>query len=308
MNIGVIVGRFQLDEIHDGHKSLILEAAKRSDRLLIVIGYGVLPTTMNNPLSVAQRHQMMLEFVNYHSLENKAVITTLADHPSDEEWSKNLDSLIESIEKDDNVTLYHSRDSFKDYYSGKYPVIELDVLDNHSATLRRKYIGTRSWVADGPAFRRGVIWANQNRYPTVYSCVDGATVRYDESGQGNPKDVLLITKTDHPHYMFPGGFAEIGSSDEEDVIREVLEETGIVAINPEYVGSYIQSQDWRYRSEVDEIRTRLFILTAADSAQEPIASDDAETAQWVSLYDLTIEDFHPCHQELFTHFKKALNS
>jgi len=116
--IGVIVGRFQVPELHAGHKAIIREVARKSDKVAIVIGNNPLPTSANNPLPVESRMNMVkeyLESINYYG----DTITSLDDHPDDSVWSQNLDDKIldSMFIHDEQVTLYHSRDSFAQYYS-----------------------------------------------------------------------------------------------------------------------------------------------------------------------------------------------
>lgn len=305
--LGVYVGRFQTDTLHEGHLSVLYYMKHNVDRVLIVIGEGPLPTTTNNPLSAAVRRQMLLDTLDVEEIEGEVVI--LKDHPDDDVWSKNLDELILSnYYLDEEVALYHSRDTTTSYYTGQYPMKELPEVLGLSSTLRRYYIGKREGVNEDAAFRRGVIWANQNRFPTVYSCVDAAVTFELFDGINTGTYVLVITKDIAPGYMWPGGFAELNSTDEDDARREVAEETGLDTsfFHAEYLGSFTQD-DWRYRSEVDEIRTRLFAIHMAGRKLPEVAgADDAATAQWVNIKDLKVEDFNKCHRALFERLLEEL--
>lgn len=291
MILGVIVGRFQVDQLHEGHKAIIERAMSECDRVLVVIGSGPLGSTTNNPLSY--KHRMFNILWEYG---DNMVIAELMDHPDDEIWSANLDSIISDHTIEDDVVLYHGRDSFASHYHGEHKLIEVPEIHLKSATDIRKDIGL--YETHGIEARRGAIWATQNRFPIVYSCVDGAVVHTTHPMPGEKSHyVLLITKPGVKGYMFPGGFAEIGSTDEKDIEREVLEETGIVAKTHHYIGSFVQD-DWRYRGEVDEIRTRLFVLSVVQM-KKPTGSDDAETAEWVPWSDIDENSFNPCHRALY---------
>ena len=53
----VFIGRFQ--PFHNGHKAVIDEALKRSDKVIILIGSANLPRSLRNPFSVAERTAMI---------------------------------------------------------------------------------------------------------------------------------------------------------------------------------------------------------------------------------------------------------
>jgi 8-oxo-dGTP pyrophosphatase MutT (NUDIX family) len=61
-----------------------------------------------------------------------------------------------------------------------------------------------------------------------------AAVIFDDAGR-----VLLVKENyDRRRWSLPGGAVEAGESDEEAVIREVAEETGVVARVGDLIGSY----------------------------------------------------------------------
>lgn len=307
MRVGVIVGRFQVDELHEGHRLLIDKAYEDSSAVIIVLGSGPLPTSPRNPLPYETRAAMIRR--EYP----QAIIAELNDRHDDQDWSNALDELIDNIiaftpelTYTTEVSFYGSRDSFIDYYNGHYPYIHVEGADiGVSGTLRRERISKNPLGTTD--FARGVIWANHAKFPTVYGVVDMAVYSVPE-GEEDPH-ILLITKYGREGYYFPGGFCDVGSlSDEEDASRETLEETGIT-VEPDkwrYVKSLSVLDDWRYRGEPDEMRTRIFSTVLPDRP-EPTAGDDAETAQWVAISSLKREDFHTNHHRLFDILIGAIN-
>lgn len=294
--VAVVVGRFQVDELHEGHRFLLNYAQAVSDKLIIVLGNGPLPTSAHKPLPFETRAAIIKE-----SYPNTTIVK-LDDHRDDVVWSKNLDNLIHDSLGNANgalVALYHSRDSFRDHYSGTFPVRDIPEADlGISGTLRRQRIANNP--EDGSEFARGVIWANENKFPTVYSTVDVAVT--------NETNLLVIQKNAAGSaLLFPGGFADPSSnSDEEDAVREVEEETGLV-VNIDQV-KYLASMnidDWRYRKERDTLRTKLFHVPYLGTSL-PQAGDDADDAFWVQLDIIEEDDFHPSHRQLFRTFMEDL--
>ena len=56
--IGVVLGRFQM--LHKGHISLIDEAAKLSDKVVVLVGSADKSNTIDNPFSFEERKEMIL--------------------------------------------------------------------------------------------------------------------------------------------------------------------------------------------------------------------------------------------------------
>jgi bifunctional NMN adenylyltransferase/nudix hydrolase len=198
----------------------------------------------------------------------------------DDVWSKNLDREIQKwIKPHQTVMLYGSRDSFISCYTGKFPTKELESTYFISGTEVRRKIANN--FPPSREFRAGMIASTFNRYPTSLTTVDVAIIDFDTK----PNRILLGKKKDEPHPRFIGGFTSPTSpSLEADARREVAEETGGIEIeNIRYVGSTL-IDDWRYRKEIDKIKTVLF--TAHYIFGRPVAGDDIESVMWVPLFDL----------------------
>ena len=126
--LAVIVGRFQVPELHKGHLALFEEG--KWHRRMVVICMGEANMSQRYPLPYSYVASMIKEYC-----------FQLYDNPSDEEWSKLLDKIIDAY-KDDNETpmLIVGRDSFKDRYSGKYEVEQIDEVPDVSGTAVREAI------------------------------------------------------------------------------------------------------------------------------------------------------------------------
>jgi 8-oxo-dGTP diphosphatase len=98
-------------------------------------------------------------------------------------------------------------------------------------------------------------------------------VVFDERGR-----VLLIRRKNEPfkgHYAFPGGFIEVGETAENAAVRELKEETGIVADNLKLIGVYSDpKRDPRHHSI-----TVAYLVSV--HGQTPKAGDDAAAAEFV---------------------------
>ncbi|MBE1285745.1 MAG: NUDIX domain-containing protein [Rhodobacteraceae bacterium] len=99
--------------------------------------------------------------------------------------------------------------------------------------------------------------------------------------------VILVQRGKEPRkgcWGFPGGHVELGETALDAAVRELQEETGVVA-TPR---SYLTNIDVILRDEQDQV-TRHYMLAAVLCdyvSGTPIAADDAADARWVSAEDL----------------------
>lgn len=279
--IGVIVGRFQVPELHAGHVELIQRVVDNHKRVAIFLGVTPVLVTKKNPLDFITRKEMILKvFPNI-------TILALPDKPNDSDWSLELDKRIREIFPIGEALLYGGRDSFSRAYIGSFETTEIEQIANFSGTEMRKEVSLETKAS--PDFRAGVIFAAYNQYPKVFPTVDVAIMRGNE--------VLLGRKSHQTLFRFIGGFVDPTDDNfEQAAQRETQEETGVEVDNLQYVGT-ARIDDWRYRHEVDKIITTLF--TADYVAGNATAQDDIAEIKWFKINDLTVDNFVVEHRVLW---------
>ena len=147
---GVIIGRFQTDILHSGHKDLIESVTARHKRMLVLLGCTTAKATKQNPLDFLTR-KLMLE-AGYPGIN----VLPLYDQPTDDQWSKDVDRQIRSVFDMGSVTIYGSRDGCIPHYTGSLNTVELEAAHpEFSGTEIRGMIGED--VRGSTDFRRGVI-------------------------------------------------------------------------------------------------------------------------------------------------------
>lgn len=295
-DVGVIVGRFQVDELTAGHRQLIETVQKEHKRVIIFLGLSPCKCTVNNPLDFDTRKLMLKEA--FPEIE----VFYIKDVGSDVVWSDTLDEMIEAhlitepsnfytgrqaIKSNETVCLYGSRDSFLNYYSGKFPCRELEQEVFTSGTDRRKQIAAK--VNKSRDFRHGVIWATMNQWPACLPTVDIAIFNDDYNR------ILLGRKKDETLYRFIGGFGEPGETFETTATRETKEEAGLDVQELRYVKSFVV-EDWRYKNEVNKITTSLFV--ARRWTGKPTPGDDIHELRWFPFNKHLIDSVVLGHREL----------
>jgi len=289
-DVGVIIGRFQVNQLHDGHIELLDWVNKEHQKVIVVLGVAVATGTRENPLDFESRYQMIRD------MYPEFLILPLIDKKTDQEWSISLDNLINGcVTPSQSVILYGSRDSFIPKYSGNFNKQEL-VGDHNIWTGTKVRESVKQKALPTADFRAGVIWASYNAYPRVVATVDIAI------SDSKNRFFLLVRKPNEKEWRFPGGFADPKSLNyEDDAIREAKEETGAVVQIERYLDS-INIQDWRYTG-VDKIRTTFFL--AQYESGDINANDDVCEVKWFKFSDMTSDLFVDTHKILFAILKKT---
>jgi bifunctional NMN adenylyltransferase/nudix hydrolase len=270
-DVGVVVGRFQVPELHPGHVELIEGVVKEHDRVLIFLGLSAARVTRNNPLDFEARRAMIAE--QFPTVE----IHYIKDQKSDELWSKDLDSLLnDHVGPGQTTTLYGGRDAFLRHYSGNRDVQELERTSYTSGTEARKKVSRKTKSSSD--FRAGVTWAAFNQYPRCFPTVDIAIIDKDKSR------LLLGRKPGEDKFRFIGGFVDGKETFEHAARREVVEETHTEISDLQYITS-MPIDDWRYRGEVDGIVTSFYV--AAYNFGPPQPDDDIAELKWFELPDVS---------------------
>lgn len=293
-DVGIIIGRFHVHELHEAHIDLIKSVMDRHDRVIIFLGNSVIRNTLKNPLDFRARRAMINE--SFPTVE----VHYINDVPNDDvKWSKNLDKLIgEQLLPLQTAMLYGSRDSFIKSYSGKYKVTELEATTFISGTeVRRRVCNNYPPTKD---YRAGLIASTAYRYPTAYQTVDIAVVN-------EKREILLARKPEEKKWRFIGGFSDPRSlSLEDDAKREVTEEAQVEVGDIRYLGSTL-IDDPRYRGEVDKIKTALFV--AKYIFGKPEGADDIAEVKWVPIgTGLTKDNIEPIHHVLVDMFNEKFGA
>ncbi|MBT3577531.1 hypothetical protein HN499_01840 [archaeon] len=286
-DVGVLVARFQVDELHEAHCSLIEGVLENHGKTIIFLGLSHM-CTRNNPLDFEARKQMILE--KYP----EAIVLYIKDVGNSELWSKQLDGKIGDVAgPTSTVILYGGRESFINHYSGKYDTCEMLQTTYESGSDIRKKIGSK--VKASSDFRAGVLWAAQNQYPKIVPSVDIAI-------WGEEKDLLLMGKwKNSDKYRFIGGIVKEPSPFDVEVEKEVSKKAYIDISEPIHIGSY-PIDDWRYRRELDGVVTTFF--EAVHMSGQPTPMDNMVELKWFEANLISSRDVDKDHWILLGALRK----
>jgi bifunctional NMN adenylyltransferase/nudix hydrolase len=300
-DVGVIVGRFQVPDLHDAHKAIIQTVCDKHDKVIIFLGLSPI-FNFNDPLDFEARKFMVQEAFP------DVLIAYIQNQMEDEVWSAKLDEQINTLTgPNQSVVLYGGRDSFLDAYKGRYDSLEL--VQDHWVSGSELRSMVKNKVKQCQPFRHGVIWGSYQQYPTVYTTVDIAVTKGDPEDGQKDRWLLLARKPNESKWRFPGGFADPSDeSNEAAANRELAEEVPGMEVHPitkdNYLGSY-NIDDWRYRHSKDTIRTSFYHTTYMFG--NPTPADDIKEVRWFEIADIKEDDVVQNHRELLKVLLDDLN-
>lgn len=289
-DIGVLMGRFQVPELHEGHKQIINNIIDKHKQIIVFLGVATTLGTKRNPLDFSTRKGLFIDYENKY--KNRITILPLLDVPgNDYVWSDCLDRMIRTIFPLGSVCLYGSRDSFIKCYHGIFDTLELQpIFDIESTKLREEASKIIYHTRD---FRAGQIYQAMNQYPKTFPTVDIAVIK-----QAKPFSVVLMGKKEHKDGLcFPGGFVDPSDTSYEVAAkRELFEEMDIKTItNMQYIGSF-RINDPRYTGE-ERIITTMYILKY--NANNCIPKEEFGSVEWLEIKKSNIKYVSDTHKILF---------
>jgi ADP-ribose pyrophosphatase YjhB (NUDIX family) len=282
VRIGIVIGRFQVPELHAGHLNLIRTAFEENDHVGIFLGVSR-SLNSENILDVHLRRKILSAqvktIVGTNFNQKSWGINEILDEPSDLDWSRKLDETIYQMWRGHTYTLYSGPDGFASRYKGRNPVVTVKTVESPKGTDIRKAVYANYRQKEG--FAAGVIHgASLFNRPAM--AVDIAVFH------PLSEKILLGKKHGETEWRLPGGMVDFGETLEQAARRELMEETGLSDVALKYIRSYVVG-DRRWPAKERPV-TALF--WGIHSFGTPKASDDLVKVSWTDWADPNVSDQH----------------
>ncbi|KKN19821.1 hypothetical protein LCGC14_0942050, partial [marine sediment metagenome] len=202
--VGVVVGRFQIDQLHEGHILLLDYVQETHPKMLILLGVRPAEASDTNPLDYESRAKMLREYYP------KATILPVVDCRNDEVWSKRVDELIQTVYGHPTEAVFHvGRDSFAPHYTGTYSIETHEFGDSDELAACKIRNEVQNEVPETRDQRHGAIYAIMNLPHRFTMMVDMCLTRGDGKGS---YEILVGKKPLEDKWRLPGGHVDRGES------------------------------------------------------------------------------------------------
>lgn len=265
-DVGVIVGRFQVPNLHESHILLIEKIRELHKKVIIFLGISPV-CDQRNPMDVFTRQKMIA------AMFPDVLVAYIQDHRYDTEWSKELDHQIKGLAGTSSVTLYGGRDSFLPRYSGiffKKSIEEIvPNLPPVSGSELRSIVAKESLGTED--FRKGVIYSVCAKPSMIRQYVMPICFKKDK--------VLMYREHAESPLQFLGDFPSPEDESLEKTARRVIMEKVDGEPSRMVYNKSIRIKDWRYGNMI-------VILFLTELCFGSIAS--SKYVEWVCRQDLAL--------------------
>jgi bifunctional NMN adenylyltransferase/nudix hydrolase len=320
----IFIGRFQ--PFHLGHESVVRQALKTSDKVILLVGSAYQPRTVRNPWDFQEREALIR--LAFSTEENRNIlIFPLLDYVyNDALWIKSVQQIVagvahSKIASQPKIALIgHKKDESSSYLEQfpQWERIEVANYENISSTnIRELYFG-QGELSDALNLNISIALekfqktpeyeqvANEYHfvqkyksawdaapYAPMFITVDAVVI---QSGH-----ILLIERKAQPGkglMALPGGFLDANEKLKTAVIRELREETRIKVPAPVLLGSITKTEvfDDPHRSARGRTVTHAYLIELkGDKLPKVKGGDDASKAFWVPFADVKPEQMFEDH-------------
>jgi bifunctional NMN adenylyltransferase/nudix hydrolase len=338
IDFAVFIGRFQ--PFHRGHLEVVKQGLQQANKLIILIGSAWQARSPRNPWTHDEREQMIRACLS-DADNQRLICLPLMDVPyNDELWVRNVQTTVAGLvtahhttpHKTPKVALIGHKKDHSGFYLNLFPQwqnIAVDNIANISATPIRQHFFAASTTAKDIAELPSAVqhWLTQfaDSAPGYQHIAEEIAFvqRYQQAWQAAPYaptfvtvdavvvqsgHVLLVERRANPGkglWALPGGFVDHHERLQDACLRELREETRLKVPAPVLKGSISRQAvfDDPYRSARGRTITHAFLIELEPSSSLPKVKggDDARSANWVPLGDLSPQDMFEDHYFVIQH-------
>lgn len=335
----VFIGRFQ--PFHVGHLEVIQSALEQAENVLVLVGSSNQPRTEKNPFTFEERRRMIVDAVEDSTNSvNRVTIAPLQDQKySDQVWTTNVQDVVERVSRtvcNSTVTtpriglIGHTKDE-SSYYLKMFPqwgLVEHKMNESINATDLRNLIfeGKSLKFLDGvlpkTVLAKLTEFVTTDEYKLVrdeYNMIK----KYKKAWEAAPYaptfvttdavviqsgHVLLIKRGAAPGkglWALPGGFLEQELTLQQNMVKELREETRLKVPEPVLIGSV---KEWKVfdrpdRSARGRTVTHAALIELNAGPLPPVkGGDDAASARWVPIASIRENEMFEDHYHILKYF------
>ncbi|PCJ96795.1 MAG: ADP-ribose pyrophosphatase [Hyphomicrobiales bacterium] len=318
-DFGVFIGRFQ--PFHKGHLSVVTNALKTMDYVVLVLGSHNKSMNTREPLNYNERIQIIQKSLSPEQ-RSKVIFTTVEDHLYNlDKWltevQKNVNGAIRTITSATyNVYLTGMNKDSSSFYLFKFPKwksIECPPYeDKYSGLVSASNIREGSYI-DGGAYNKrfmcgveafelytkimkgkATILLPEYKHEQDYSSIWGNGPHHTVDSIVVQAGHILLVRRGGDYgtgtWALPGGFMNKNETMVDGAIRELVEETCLKVPSKVLKGSMCKTNtyDEPSRSNRGIIITNAFYFRLNDTGPLPKVkgADDADKAVWIPLSKL----------------------
>jgi bifunctional NMN adenylyltransferase/nudix hydrolase len=313
----VFIGRFQ--PLHNGHVAVIERALELSREVLVLVGSANQGRSLRNPFTYEERRDM----IEFSIPDGRLNIQPLKDHTySDTGWITEVQDIVELYSPASlgyRVGLIgHNKDNTS-YYLSLFPQwgsVAAEGTDLNATKIRTAYLEAGGLSGDVPDavhefllkfhatdpykyLQNEANWVCNYQeqwrhvpYPVIFQTVDAVVIK---SGH-----VLLVRRGRKPgigKLALPGGFIKPDEGLYDAALRELKEETGLIA--GQFSGWTLagtRTFDDVHRDPRGRFITSAYLLDGGVGSLPPVqGDDDADEALWVPIAQLKAADLYADH-------------
>jgi len=295
--LGVLIGRFQVPEMHEGHRYIIHRMLEQCDEVLVLFGSANRARSVKNPYTYQERKKSAMQyFPEIHT-------APLNDYLyNDSQWMADVAATIEAVrsqisydfEDSVKVLLYGHHKDGNDYLNWfpQYEYVNINSDIDISGTEVRNSIMhmlPETVQADMQYFAKERETFRSYPYPEALNiCCGDAVVEC----LGH---ILLIKRKSTPgagNWALPGGHKNTNETFLQCAVRELYEETNLRVPEPVLLGSIKSTRLFdnpKRSSGIPKLTLAVHMVVKPNpdgSLPRANGSDDAAETRWVPIADV----------------------
>lgn len=296
--LGVLIGRFQVPEMHEGHRFIVRQMLEQCDQVLVLFGSANRTRSVKNPFTYRERQQATLKLF-------PGILTApLNDYLyNDSQWMADVAATIEDCREglcheyetgNVEVVLYGHHKDGNDYlkWFPQYQYVNINSDIDISGTEVRNsvmHMLPESVQADAQYFAKERDTFKNYPYPgSLNICCGDAVVEC----LGH---ILLIKRKFTPgagNWALPGGHKNTNETFLQCALRELQEETNLRIPEPVLLGSIKSTRLFdspKRSSGIPKLTLAVHLVVKPNpdgSLPRANGSDDAAETSWVPVADV----------------------